>query len=138
MAGQRRDASRSTSRRGGRVGFACLGLFALFAIGAVSAEKKPNIIVLIVDDLDNGHMASLDYMPFVQKRLVKGGTSFENAVVTTALCCPTRTTFLTGLLAHNSNSTSTMHPHGGYDPFFDRGLVKDYLPLWLRDAGYRS
>lgn len=102
-----------------------------------AAEDRPNIVVFVVDDLDN-HMGSLDHMQFVQKRLVDQGLVFENAVVTTALCCPTRTTFLTGLLAHSSNYTSTMDPFGGYEPFWTRGFVNDYLPTWLKDAGYKT
>lgn len=78
-------------------------LFAFSALPAAQAEqrtpKKPNIVVFVIDDLDN-HMGTMNHMPFLQSRLVKEGTTFTNAVVTTALCCPTRTTFLTGLLAH--------------------------------------
>lgn len=38
----------------------------------------------------------------------------------------------------NSNFTSTMDPFGGYEPYWTRGFVDDYLPVWLQDAGYKT
>ena len=117
--------------------FVLAALLAFLVGPAAGKGTRPNIVVLVVDDLDN-HMGSLDHMPFVQKRLVQGGSFFENTCVSTALCCPTRTTFLTGLLAHSTNYTSTMFPFGGYEPFWTRGFVNAYLPKWLKDSGYKT
>ncbi|KAI9033402.1 alkaline-phosphatase-like protein [Hyaloraphidium curvatum] len=116
---------------------ALLKLLLLLAGPADAEKRRPSIIVYVVDDLDV-HMGSLESMPHVRARLLEKGTRWNNAVVTTALCCPTRSTFLTGLLAHNTNYTSTMEPYGGYEPFLTKGLTKDYLPIWLRDAGYKT
>lgn len=45
---------------------------------------------------------------------------------------------LRGQHAHNTNNTYVNAPGGGYDKFRLSGEDGDYLPHWLRRAGYRS
>ena len=63
--------------------------------GARGAVDQPNIVMVMTDDQT---LASLtrETMPKTIKRLVRGGTSFEQAIATTPLCCPSRASFLTG------------------------------------------
>ncbi len=92
-------------------------LAALF--GALVTATKPNIVFILTDDQDK-HMDSLSYMKSVQKNLVQGGTSYEKHYCTTALCCPSRVSILTGKLAHNTNVTTLGPPYGMWllpDPF---------------------
>lgn len=45
--------------------------------GAIShLGERPNIVFILTDDQDT-HMNSLDYMPYLQKHLIKEGTNFE-------------------------------------------------------------
>lgn len=43
------------------------------------------------------------YMPALNRLLGAGGTRMSNFVVPTGLCCPARTSLLTGKLAHCTN-----------------------------------
>ncbi|CDS13754.1 hypothetical protein LRAMOSA05928 [Lichtheimia ramosa] len=102
-----------------------------------SSGDKPNFVFIFTDDQDS-QLDSLDYMPNLQKHLVKEGTLYENHYATIAVCCPSRVGLLRGQYAHNTNITDVGAPYGGYDRFVELGLHKDYLPLWLQRAGYST
>ncbi|KAI8367634.1 arylsulfatase [Radiomyces spectabilis] len=99
--------------------------------------KKPNIIFIFTDDQD-AKLGSLDYMPNLQKHLVKEGTLYRNHYATIAVCCPSRVGLLRGQYAHNTNITSVNAPYGGYDRFNELKLGEDYFPIWMQKAGYTT
>ncbi|KAG8157519.1 hypothetical protein KVR01_012561 [Diaporthe batatas] len=117
---------------------AVLSAFAqiLYIVVAVAA-LDPNVIFILTDDQD-ARLASLDYMPYVQKRLVQKGTSFNHHYSTVALCCPSRVSLWTGKAAHNHNVTDVVEPYGGYPKFIKQGLNSNWLPVWLKAAGYNN
>jgi N-acetylglucosamine-6-sulfatase len=83
---------------------------------------------------DDQTVASLtpEEMPRTFELIVGEGTSFENFVAATPLCCPSRAGFYTGQYGHNSG-VLTNDP--GYAQLGDR---RNVLPVWLRQAGYRT
>ncbi|KAF3762219.1 Arylsulphatase [Cryphonectria parasitica EP155] len=101
------------------------------------SSTQPNIIFILTDDQDL-HMDSLNYMPYLQEHLIHKGTSFKRHFCTTAICCPSRVSLWTGMLAHNTNVTDVNPPYGGYPKFLSQGLNENYLPLWLQEAGYNT
>lgn len=76
-----------------------------------SHVSKPNFVFILTDDQDL-HLASMDYMPLVQKHLGRGGTFYRRHYCTIALCCPSRVSLLTGRMAHNTNVTDVWPPYG--------------------------
>ena len=60
---------------------------------------KPNFIFIVVDDLNDG-IEALNALPETLtpniNRICENGTVFTNAVCPAPLCCPSRTSFLTG------------------------------------------
>ena len=100
-------------------------------LAAPSAAAQPNVVVLMTDDQT---AASLSSMPRVNGLLGAGGTRFEQAFASFPLCCPSRTTHLTGQYAHNHGVLHNVGPFGGYTAFDH----DDSLPAWLQQAGYRT
>lgn len=98
---------------------------------------RPNIVVIMADDLDVGslqRMINLGLMPNLQRYLVGEGIGFTNSFVTNSLCCPSRATFLSGRYAHNTGVLTNHPPLGGITRFNDRNT----LATWLQAAGYRT
>ncbi|KAJ5942185.1 Alkaline phosphatase-like alpha/beta/alpha [Penicillium verrucosum] len=96
---------------------------------------KPNFLFIMTDDQDL-KLNSLSYTPLTMKHMAKKGTTFSNHFITTALCCPSRVSLLTGRLSHNTNVTDVNPPWGGYPKFIAQGFNDNYLPVWLQQAGY--
>ena len=55
------------------------------------------------------------------------------------MCCPSRTTILTGECAHNSGVINAWgETLGGFHRFTTLGLEKKTAPVFLQKAGYRT
>jgi arylsulfatase A-like enzyme len=99
-----------------------------------SSATRPNILFILTDDQDS---ESLTSMGSVQRVLVDRGTTFSNAFATTALCCPSRVSFLRGQYAHNHGVlTNENTVQGGYEQFRELGLQDSTVATWLDDVGY--
>jgi N-acetylglucosamine-6-sulfatase len=96
--------------------------------------SRPNIVVVMTDDLDEQSMQRLGGIGNV---MGTNGTTFENAFVSYALCCPSRATFFRGQYAHNHSITSGSNQLG--EPRFRQlGLDQFTVATWLDDAGYQT
>ncbi|CAO3646979.1 unnamed protein product [Cunninghamella echinulata] len=100
-------------------------------------NEKPNIIFILTDDQD-ARLNSIDYMPNLQKHLVKQGTVYRNHYATVAVCCPSRVSLLRGQYSHNTNITDVSPPYGGYTRFNKLKLGESTLPVWMQQAGYST
>ena len=98
---------------------------------APEPQKKPNIVVVMTDDQD---VASLKYMPKVQKLLIDKGMTFKEQTAVFPLCCPVRAAYLSGQAGHNNNVRGNTAPSGGYENLD----ASQTIPVWLDDAGYVS
>ena len=101
----------------------------------------PNIVVIMADDLEAqgiSRMAKLDNL------LTRQGTRFANSFATTALCGPSRATFLTGQYTHSHGVLSNGPPHGGFEEWHALGRDPNTIGAWLKargrtaDEGYRG
>jgi N-acetylglucosamine-6-sulfatase len=95
---------------------------------------RPNVVVIQADD-QTAAQFTRRVMPNTFERLVDKGTRFEDYIATTALCCPSRASLLTGQYAHNHGVFSNGGDLGGYQALRDKGNV---LPVWLERAGYNT
>lgn len=81
---------------------------------------------------------SMSVMPQVNRLIADQGVFYHKHFCTVAWCCPSRTNFLTGRAAHNTNVTSGSLPYGGWPKFLEEGLNDKYLPVWIKAAGIRT
>lgn len=91
---------------------ACLGASLSVLTAPAAAAETPNVMVVIADDQRDDQMGSMD---FTRSFFGGGGTEFTSGYVTTGLCCPSRSTIMSGLYAHNHrvvrNDVARRFPH---------------------------
>lgn len=99
-------------------------------VAQAGPDDKPNIVVVMSDDqpFDSMELG----MPRTTRWLRRVGTDFNNSIVTTPLCCPSRATFITGEYGHN-NGVRQNNP--GYP---DLNSTDNVLPVWMQNAGYTT
>lgn len=102
---------------------------------AEASTAQPNIILVLVDDLD---YASAFKLPAISSSLLEKGASFDNAFVSYPLCCPSRAAILTGLYAHNHEVKGNVPPEGGFERFRGEGLEKNTVASLLQQGGYQT
>jgi N-acetylglucosamine-6-sulfatase len=98
---------------------------------AAPAQAKPNVVIVETDDQTAEEMRA---MPRTQALIGDEGTTFANSFVSLSLCCPSRSTLLTGRYAHNHGVLDIVPPFGGYERLDGR----ETLPVWLQRAGYAT
>jgi N-acetylglucosamine-6-sulfatase len=102
------------------------------------SDKKPNIVLILTDDLNLTQYLDPPRFPKVNSLLVDEGTTFSNYFVTDSLCCPSRSSILRGQYVHNHDVRSNRPPLGGFEKFHGNGDETSTIATWLHDAGYRT
>jgi arylsulfatase A-like enzyme len=108
--------------------FIAVGLALVFA---APAGAQPNVLMIVTDDQ---RWDTLGYMPTVTAELVGKGVRFDNAFVVNPVCCPSRSSILTGRWSHSTGVWGIDGPYGGFHAFDDSST----LPVWLNEAGYQT
>ncbi len=114
------------------------GVALLIAAGlapdVIPAAAQPyNIVVVITDDQAAGAGIDAAAMPWLHAQIADpstGWVSYDDAVVSTPMCCPSRATILTGRTAM---STGVVDNHTGW-----RLDESHTLATRLQDAGYET
>jgi N-acetylglucosamine-6-sulfatase len=133
----REAVDRSASHPCRRLRIALLAAPALLALllgpltgsAAAAPAKQPNIVLVMTDD-QSARSVTPAAMPNLHRLLVNQGTSFDDFIATTPLCCPSRAAMLTGQYGHNNAVLRN-----------DYALLRskrNVLPVWLQKAGYRT
>ena len=121
-----------------------LVLAVVVSLGAMVSPAKPahsspvpqNVVLILTDDQ---RWDSLKYMPNVESLLADHGVSFANAFDNNPLCCPTRSTIMTGLTSgHNGVWGNINGNDGGFAGFLANGDENRQIFGWMHDAGYRT
>ena len=120
--------------------------------GSVGGSGPPNIVFVLTDDLSNN---LVQFMPHVQA-LQRAGLTFTDYTVTDSLCCPSRSSILTGRFPHNTGiftngkggaagksraagkSPAATTPDGGFELFHANGEEKQTFATALQSVGYRT
>ena len=105
----------------------------LLALTLAAAAAPPNMIFLILDDMDS-LLGATDVMPHWTSRLIDGGLSFEHAYVSSPKCCPSRTALLSGRFAHRLNDSAL----GWCGDFISEARFDETFIAQLKGAGYAT
>jgi arylsulfatase A-like enzyme len=119
-----------------------LQAFALTPLAAQTARRRPNLLVILADDMgygDIGCYGSPDVPTPHIDSLAKGGTRFTDGYVSCAVCSPSRVALLTGRyqqrFGHEFNSGP---PEREGQVNFGIPAEARILPQYLNPHGYRS
>lgn len=105
---------------------------------AAPVDDRPNIVLVLVDDLDTSLVAQMRHV----RRLGASGVTFDNSFVVDSLCCPSRASTLTGMFPHNTgvrlntSKADDPEPSGGYAAF--QPVEDKSFAVSLHDLGYRT
>ena len=95
----------------------------------------PNVVVILADDLRRDKVTRR-YLPHVWSLAHRDdAVSFANAFVSNPLCCPSRTTLLTGRYSHTTGVWNNVGSTGGFDAFHDDD---ETIAVDFSHRGYRT
>jgi arylsulfatase A-like enzyme len=106
--------------------------------GGGPVPEGPNIVMVLLDDLDAMTTPYWDAMPRTKALLADRGMTFTQAVAPTPICCAARASILAGQYGHNTGVLTNGGTQGGWKVFHDGGAEQRTFPIALQDAGYRT
>ena len=135
--------------------FAAALLALLVVLGSTGAggsataapDERPNIVVIQTDDQTLAELRAtritplgnrVRAMPKTLDLIRKHGISFSRYMASYPLCCPSRSTLLSGRYSHNTGVLSNSAPRGGWVAFRRHQIYRHNLAVWLHRAGYRT
>ena len=98
-----------------------------------SSARRPNVIFMILDDMDS-MLNATSVMPHYLQRFRDEGLFFKNAFVASPKCCPSRTSLLAGRFSHNLNDTA----QGWCGNFITAGTWNRTWLANVKAAGYAT
>jgi len=109
------------------------------ALVAVTAHSrlKPNVIIVLTDDQDI-LLNSTQYQPNLMTKVASEGLTFTHGLANTPVCCPSRSSLLTGRYTHNHGAKNNSIPGGCSSPEWSATVEQDALAVHMAKAGYYS
>jgi len=118
--------------------FVCFSIIALFFIGLFGKDKKPNILIILADDLGWGDLScygAKDIMTPKIDELFSQGLKFDRFYSTSSVCSPARASLMSGLYSRNAGMAGMIRSKSNQT----WGKLREdisLLPEILRDNGY--
>ncbi|KAJ1530549.1 hypothetical protein ONE63_005437 [Megalurothrips usitatus] len=107
----------------------------LFILQLCLVVGKPNIVLIVTDDQDN---LSSTPMTKTMRLVANRGATLTNSFVNTPLCCPSRSTLMTGLYQHNTQVWNNSLEGNCNSVVWQRRHEPHTFAQIFHDAGYRT
>ena len=112
-------------------------ILVLFVISWIAYGKRPNVFFLLTDDQDV-MLGGIERMKHLKSLIGEKGVTFEKAFSHTPICCPSRSSFLTGRYLHNSKTFQNSVKEGcGNETWRDEPETRTYA-VHAKKFGYRT
>ena len=108
---------------------------ALLLLVVAEATTSPNIILLLTDDQDS-LLGGIDRMPKLRQHLIDQGTTFTNAYVHTPICCPSRSSILSGRYLHNGVTKNNSVSGNCNGKLWQDDAERKTFAVYAQEAGY--
>ncbi|XP_005105830.2 N-acetylglucosamine-6-sulfatase isoform X1 [Aplysia californica] len=132
------DAAGCQLRRCSKMSSIVLYALLFFTLSVtVSQSKQPNIVFVLTDDQD---VALFGYSPMPKAKALIGdvGKTFTNMFVSSPLCCPSRSSILTGKYVHNHLASNNSLTGNCSSPSWQKGPEQEAFPVYLKKSGYKT
>lgn len=97
------------------------------------------IVVVLADDVDAELTPLMETMPTLQTLVQQAGLTFSNSFVTTPVCCPSRSSILSGLYQHNTKCVRNSIAGGCSSKWWQQHVEANRtLAYHLHQAGWRT
>lgn len=97
----------------------------------LTVEESYNIVVLLTDDQN---FDTLKYMPFMTETVMPQSLTFNDAIITTPVCCPARASLFSGFYPSNTGVLQNTFPNGTRRNFNEI----DTVSVHMQEAGYNT
>lgn len=119
-----------------------LGFSSFLRCTTVSAAEglstsRPNILLLITDDQDV-LVGGIDHMDYLRTTFSQQAVVFDNAFVHTPICCPSRSSILTGNYLHNGNAINNSFSGNCYGQVWRNESELHTFAVFAQQLGYRT
>ncbi|KAK7098810.1 N-acetylglucosamine-6-sulfatase-like [Littorina saxatilis] len=114
-------------------------LFAAFYLLSLSAcfAKSPNIVFVLTDDQDTEVGGQIP-IEKIRNLVGKEGITFQNMFVSSPLCCPSRSSIVTGKYVHNHHAANNSLNGGCSSDSWQKEQEPTAFPVHLKKAGYNT
>ena len=102
-----------------------------------AAPGKPNVIFILTDDQDVA-LGGLEPMTKAKRLIRDQGVFFSNAFVSTPICCPSRSSYLTGNYIHNHGAFNNSLEGDCSSLAWQSGPEKKAYATYAKKAGYQT
>uniref|UniRef100_A0A3P9AP14 N-acetylglucosamine-6-sulfatase n=1 Tax=Esox lucius TaxID=8010 RepID=A0A3P9AP14_ESOLU len=122
-----------------RRGVSAALFFVLFTctLRCSGCEKPSNIVLILADDQDV-YLGGMTPMKKTQALIGDAGATFSNAFTATPLCCPSRSSILTGRYPHNHAVRNNSLDGNCSSPLWQKGQEATAFPVYLSKQQYQT
>ncbi|CBY20536.1 unnamed protein product [Oikopleura dioica] len=99
--------------------------------------KSPNIVFILTDDLDVA-MGGMTPLEKTRRLLGDAGATFTNVFASTPICCPSRSTILTGRYQHNTKVLNNTIDGNCSSPAWQQNMEPSSIGAKLQPLGYKT